>query len=122
MQISILERYGTPTPYGEARSWEERNVQPAHAGMKRGANAFHAQYRKPGVAEMRNIYIYASTDGSPNYTMVTAEGQQETSSWNGGKAGLERKFAIVQLEWIDQGYHWVSGSNNDGSLNLFVRK
>ncbi len=122
VQITIIERYGTHTPYGEARSWDERNVQPTNAGIKRGANVFHAQYRKDGSPTMRNIYIYASTDGSPEYTMAAMEGQQETNSWHSGKAGIEKKFAIVQLEWIDQGYRWIGGSDSGSSLNLFIRK
>jgi hypothetical protein len=71
LQISIIERYGTHTTYGEARSWDERHVQPTHAGIKRGDNVFSAQYRKEGSPKLRNIYVYASTDGSPNYTMVS---------------------------------------------------
>jgi hypothetical protein len=121
LRVSIIERYGTPTTYGEARSWEERSIKPTHAGIKRGTNVVHAQYRKDGSPAMRHIYVYASTDGSPNYTTVTMEDQQETNSWYSGKLDTEKKFAIVQLEWADQGYHWVGGSGG-ANLNLFVRK
>jgi hypothetical protein len=120
VQLNIIERYGTFTTYGEARSWEER-VRPAHAGTQRGANVFNAQYRKDGSPKLRNIYVYASTDGSPNYIMVTTEDQQETNSWHGSKLDTEKKFAVVQVEWADQGHRHVGGGG-DGSLNLFIRK
>jgi hypothetical protein len=121
VQISIIERYGTHTTYGEARSWEERHVQPTRAGMQRGANVFHAQYRKNGSPQLRQIYVYTSTDGSPNYTMATMEDQQETNSWYSSKLDIEKKFAVVQVEWADQGYRYVGGGSS-GNLNLFVRK
>jgi hypothetical protein len=122
LQVSVIERYGAVTTYGEARSWEERSIKLTHAGMKRGENVFSAQYRKNGSPTLRNIYVYASTDGSPNYTMVRTEGQQETEFSYSSKLDTEKKFAIVQLEWVDQGYHWVSGSSGGANLNLFVRK
>jgi hypothetical protein len=122
LRVSIIERYGTSTTYGEARSWEERNIKPTHAEVKRGTNVFHAQYRKDGSPTIRNIYVYASTDGSPNYTTVTMEDQRETKFWYTSKLDTEKKFAIVQLEWVDQGYHWVGGNSGGANLNLFVRK
>jgi hypothetical protein len=121
VQISIIERYGKPTFYGEARSWAERNVKPAHAGMTRGANVFNAQYRKDGSPKLRHIYIYDAAEGSPNFTMAAIEDLKETDSWQGSQADIENKFAIVQLEWVRQGYHWAGGGGS-GKLNLFVRK
>lgn len=121
VQISIIERYGTHTTYGEARNWDERNVQPTHAGMQRGTNVFNAQYRKEGSPNLRHIYVYASADGSPNYTMVTMEDQKETNSWYSSKLDIEKKFAVVQIEWAEQGYRHVGGSGS-GHLNLFIRK
>ena len=121
VQINIIERYGTFTTYGEARTWEERNVKPTQAGMKRGENVFSAQYRKDGEPKLRQIYIYASTDGSPNYIMVTMEDQQETNSWHSSQPDIENKFAVVQLEWVRQGYCWKGGTGS-GTLNLFTKK
>src|SRR6185312_14882971 len=121
VKINILERYGTHTTYGEARTWDERNVQPTNAGIQRGENVFNAQYRKDGAPKLRNINVYAATDGSPTYVMVTMEGQTDTNSWRGTKLDIERKFAILQLEWIDQGYRHNGGGGN-GTLNLFTKK
>ena len=121
VQVNIIERYGSYTIYGEARSWEERHVQPSHAGMPRGQNVFKAQYRKDGSPRLRHIYVYASTDASSNYTMVIAEDQQQTNSWYSGKLDIEKKFALLQVEWADEGYCYDGGGGN-GSLNLFVRK
>jgi len=104
VQINILERYGSHTNYGEAKSWEERFLQPTGAGMQRGANVFNAQYRKNGSPTLRNIFVYAPTDWSPNYTMVTMEDQKETNSWHGTKLDIEKKFAVLQVEWADAGY------------------
>ena len=104
----------------KARSWEERNLKPTHAGMPRGQNVFNAQYRKDGEPRLRHIFLYASTDSSPTYIMVTMEGQQEMSSWYGSKLDTEKKFALVQVEWADQGYRHSGGGS--GTLNLFTRK
>jgi hypothetical protein len=121
VQIKIIERYGTHTPYGEARSWEERNLQSAHVGMQRGQNVFNAQYRKDGSPTLRHIYVYASTDGTPNYIMLTMEGPQETNSWCSSKLDIEKKFAVVQVEWADAGYRY-DGGGGSGTLNLFTKK
>ena len=121
VQISILERYGVPIVYGEAKSWEERNLQPTNTGMLRGQNVFNAQYRKDGSPALRHINIYASPDGRPNYTMVTMENMQEANSWQGSKLDIEKKFAVVQLEWYEQAYRY-DGGGGSGTLNLFVRK
>jgi hypothetical protein len=121
VQISIIERYGTPTPYGEARRWEDRNVKPTHAGMPGGENVLHALYRKPGSPKMRRVQVYASADGSPNYTMVASEDGQEIQSWHAGKLDIEKKFAVINVEWADQGYQHIGGGAS-GNLNMFVRK
>jgi hypothetical protein len=121
LQVNIIERYGNFTSYGEAKSWEERNIQPTHAGMPRGQNVFNAQYRKEGSPKLRRIYIYASTDGSSNYTMVTQEDQNELNSWYSSKLDIEKKFAVVQVEWADEKY-FHNGGSGSGPLNLFIRK
>jgi len=121
VQLNVIERYGSYTNYGEARSWEERNVQPTPVGMSRGQNVFHAQYRKGGSPRLRHIDVFASTDASSNYTMVITKDQQETNSWYSSKLDIERKFAVVQVEWADQGYRYDGGGEN-GSLNLFTKK
>jgi hypothetical protein len=121
VQINIIERYGTPTDYGDARGWEERNVKPTPAPMQRGQNVFNAQYRKDGVGILRHMYVYAATDGSQNYTLVTMEDQQELASWYSSKLDIEKKFAIVQVEWADAGYRH-NGGGGGGTLNLFIRK
>jgi hypothetical protein len=121
LKIDIIERYGTHTDYGVAKSWEERRLQPTRVGMPRGQNVFNAQYRKDGSPELRHIHVYASTDGSPNYTMVTMKNMQETDSWYSSKLDIEKKFAVVQVEWADAGYRH-DGGGGGGTLNLFTRK
>jgi hypothetical protein len=121
LKIDIIERYGTHTDYGDAKSWEERHFQPTHVEMPRGQNVFNAQYRKNGSSVLRNIYVYASTDGSASYTMTTMENMQETDSWYSSKLDIEKKFAVIQVEWADAGYRY-DGGGGSGTLNLFVRK
>jgi hypothetical protein len=121
VQLNIIERYGNPTNYGEAKSWDEGHVQSTQVGMQRGANVFYAHYRKDGSSKLRHIYVYASTDASPNYTIITMEDQKETNSWYSSKLDIEKKFAVVQVEWADQGYRY-DGGGGGGNLNLFVRK
>lgn len=121
LKIDILERHGSHTDYGEAKSWDERHLQPTHVGMPRGVNVFNAQYRRDGSPTLRHINVYASTDGSSNYTMVTMENMQETSSWYSSKLDIEKKFAVVQVEWADEKY-FHNGGSGSGPLNLFIRK
>jgi hypothetical protein len=121
LKIDIIERYGTHTDYGEAKSWEERHLQPTHVGMPRGQNVFNAQYRKDGSPTLRHIHVYASTDGSSNYTIVAMENMQESDSWYSSKLDIEKKFAVVQVEWADAGYRH-DGGGGGGILNLFIRK
>jgi len=82
---------------------------------------FNAQYRKDGSPSLRHIYIYASTDGTSNYTMVTMENMRETDSCYSSKLDIEKKFAVVQVEWADTGYRH-DGGGGSGTLNLFIRK
>lgn len=121
VQIKIIGFDGPRKTHGEARSWHERNVQPTPATMKRGKNVFNAQYRKDGSPKLRNIYVYDSTDGSPNFTMVTLEDQKEDNSWQGSKLDIERKFAVLHVEWADQGYRW-NGGTGGGIMNMFTKK
>jgi len=52
--------------------------------------------------------------------MVTMEDQKETNSWHGTKLDIEKKFAVLQVEWADAGYRHDGGG--DGNRNLFIRK
>ena len=53
--------------------------------------------------------------------MTTMEDQKETNSWSSSKLDIEKKFAVVQLEWVEEGYRH-SGGGGSGNLNLFIRK
>ena len=121
VQIKILERFGSPVDYGEARTWGERNGSPTTA-LPRGNNVFSGTYRKEGVGPKRGIYVYDPTSGNPNYTLVTRDkdGQEETGVWycNGVKE-LAAKFSSIQLEWVTDKWRWDGGSGN-GSLFLFT--
>jgi hypothetical protein len=119
VQINILERYGNPTSYGEATTWEARNLV-SSIRMPRGNAVFSASYRKDGTSKKRAIYVYASTDGSPNYSLVAFEDMQETNAWYCGKMDLEKKFAVLQIEWLSAGWRYDGGSG-PGRLFLFTR-
>jgi hypothetical protein len=120
LKIDIIERYGGHTEWGEAKSWEERFLNPTHVGMQKGQNVFNAQYRKAGSPVLRHINIYAPIEGSSDYTMVTMEDNQEKDSWFSSKVDIEKKFAVLQVEWADAGYRHNGGSGT--TLNLFFRK
>jgi hypothetical protein len=123
VQIHIVERYGSPTHYGEAKSWEERNVASGIAQVPRGRNLFSASYRKDGDSIKRGIYVYASTDGSAQYSMSAFEDLQkpESGSWSCGKVEVEKKFAVLQIEWLNAGWKY-DGGGDDNSLFLFTKR
>jgi hypothetical protein len=122
VQINIVERYGNPTHYGEAKRWDERNIVSSVTQVPRGKNLFRASYRKDGSSIKRGVYVYASTDGSDNYSLFVFEDLEkpESASWYGGKADLEKRFAILQIEWLNAGWRFDSGGG-DSSLFLFTK-
>jgi hypothetical protein len=119
VQINVIERYGQATNYGEARTWEERNTRTT-VNAPRGNNVFNATYRKDG-SKLRRIDIYESTNGSPNYSLVTCDDMKETATWYSSKLDTEKIFSVLQVEWSDQGYRYTGGGGS-GILNLFIRK
>jgi hypothetical protein len=119
VQIKILERFGSPVDYGEAKSWGERNGAPTSA-RPRGNNVSNVNYRKDGTAAKRGIYIYAPTTGNPDYSLVTFDNMQETGVYYCGKKEVEIKFAILQLEWYGEGYHYDGGGGGGGPEKLFL--
>jgi hypothetical protein len=120
VQIHIVERYGSPTSYGEAKSWEERNVVSGTLHVRRGNNVFNANYRKDGTSKKRGIYVYSSTDGSPNYSLVTFEDMKESASWYCEKIDVEKKFAVLQIEWLNAGWR-NDGGGGGNSLFLYTK-
>jgi hypothetical protein len=119
VQITILERYGPAIDYGEAKSWAERHGAPTSA-RPRGNNVSNVNYRKDGTAAKRGIYIYAPTAGNPDYSLVTFDNLQETGVYYCGKKEVEIKFAILQLEWYGEGYHYDGGNGGGGPERLFL--
>ena len=77
LQIKILKRYGDTLQLGEIRKWEDRRT-PSTAPLPRGGNVFHADYSQGGSSKRRGIYIYAPTEGNPQYTLVTLDDGKET--------------------------------------------
>jgi hypothetical protein len=119
VRITILERFGPTIDYGEAKSWAERHG-PANAARPRGTNVKNVTYRKPTIAEKRAICVYAPTAGNPDYSLVTFDNMQETAVYYCGKKEVERKFAVLQLEWYDEGYQYDGGNGGGGTDKLFL--
>lgn len=119
VQIKILERFGSPVDYGEAKSWAERSVALTSA-RPRGDNVSNVNYRKDGIAAKRGIYIYAPTAGNSDYSLVTFDNMQETGVYYCSKKDVEIKFAILQLEWYGEGYHYDGGGGGGGPEKLFL--
>lgn len=119
VEINIVERLGSPINYGEAKSWEARNSVPT-TSVPRGNNVFSASYRKDGIGKKRGVFVYASTDGTPNYSLATFEDMKETGAWYCGKVDVEKKFAILQNEWLNDGWRW-DGGGGSGGLFLFTK-
>jgi len=119
VQIKILERFGSPVDYGEAKSWEERSGAPTSA-RPRGNNVSNVNFRRDGTATKRGIYIYAPTAGNSDYSLVTFDNMQETGVHYCSKKDVEIKFAILQLEWYGEGYRYDGGGGGGGPEKLFL--
>jgi hypothetical protein len=123
VQIKILERFGSPVDYGEAKTWEQRGGSRPTA-LPRGNNVFSATYRKDGIAAKRGIYVYAPTNGNPSYTLVTfdKDGQEQTGVFYcNGEQELATKFNVIQLEWLVDKWRWDGGTGSSGGLFLFTK-
>jgi hypothetical protein len=103
VQIKILERYGDVIQLGDIRKWEDR-TRPSTSPRPRGANVFSANYRLDGSSAKRGVYIYAPTDGNPEYTLAKFADGTETDAIYGGGLEISKRFAILQIEWMEEGF------------------
>jgi hypothetical protein len=119
VQITILERYGNAIDYGEAKSWARRSTVSSTA-LPRGNNVFQSSYRLEGSSKKRGIFIYAPTTGNPQYTLVTFEDMKETGALYGGNIDISKKFAVLQIEWLAEGFVRDGGGMGGSNQSLFL--
>ena len=119
LQIKVLERYGATIQLGDIRRWEDRKI-PATAHRPRGKNVFHSTYHLEGSSNRRGIYIYAPTEGNPQYTLVTVADNKETCALYGDHIDISKRFAIVQIEWLAEGFQRDAGGSGGSPDRLFV--
>jgi len=119
LQIKILERYGETLQLGEIRKWEERGTSPT-APLPRGGNVFHADYSQDGSSKRRGIYIYAPTEGNPQYTLVTLADGKETGVLYGGNVEISKKFALIQVDYRAEGFRYSGGGTGARPDPLFL--
>jgi hypothetical protein len=119
VQIRVLQRYGDTIQLGEIKRWQERGALSAKP-LPRGGNAFHANFTVPGSSQRRGIYIYAPTDGNPQYTLVSLVDGQETGVLHGSNVEISKKFAVLQIEWRAEGCQYSGGGTGASSEPLFM--
>jgi hypothetical protein len=77
---------------------------------------FHAMYRDPGSPHKRGIYIYAPTEGNPQYTLQTFVNQLEDVVLYGDNVEVSKRFAVIQVEYRAAGCRFDSGGGGHDSL------
>jgi len=117
LQLKVLERYGEPIQLGEIRRWEDRNI-PSTSPRPRGDVIFHVKYRDPSSPHKRGIYIYAPTEGNPQYTLQTFVDQKAGPFLYGDNIDISKKFAILQVEYLAAGCQF--DTTGGGHESLFV--
>jgi hypothetical protein len=119
LQIRILERYGDPIQLGNIQTWENRNTPPT-GPRPRGNNVFHSNYRLEGSANRRGIFIYAPTNGNPEYTLAMFADGNETGALYGDRVEISKRFALLQIEWLVAGYVRDGGGTGGSAERLFL--
>jgi hypothetical protein len=119
LQIKVLERYGEAVNLGEIKRWEDKGTT-ANAPRARGPNAFQSTYHLAGSPNRRAIYVYAPTEGNPQYTLVTTADNKETGVLYGDHVNISKKFAAIQIDWLAEGFQRDGGSTGVSPGRLFL--
>lgn len=119
LQIRILKRYGNTREMGQITHWDQRE-EPQTAPLPRGSNSCNAQYTKDGSPTRRAIYVYSPTSGNPQYTLVTMEDGQETGVFYDNNVEISKKFAIIQIGYLAEGFRYGGGASGGSPDPLFI--
>lgn len=119
VQLRILKRYGDTRQLGQIRNWDERGGAPPQP-LPRGANAYRADYNKPGSPTRRGIYVFAPTDGNPQYTLVTLEDGRETGIMYDNNVEISKKFAVIQVQYRAEGFSCAGSASGVSPDPLYI--
>jgi hypothetical protein len=120
LQIRILKRYGDTRQMGQIANWDQREAAPTKP-LPRGTNAYYADYVKDGSPTRRGIYIYAPTDGNPQYTLITLENGKETGvPLYDNNVEISKKFAVIQIGYRAEGFRHGGGGSGTSPDPLYI--
>jgi hypothetical protein len=83
----------------------------------KGGMAYQAAYRKPGCSEVRNLYVFASRDGSNQFLLETGTGEKAV----GDNVEISKRFAIFDVTFRAEGFTCHNSSTGGGHHPLFIR-
>lgn len=100
LSLDVLRPRGQPANLGEITDWAERNRQGGAPDYPRGPVACRAVYTKQGTSDVRQLVIYAPSDGSGLYLLQTDDGAQ----FHGNGKDVSKRFLGVQVDLLADGF------------------
>lgn len=116
LRLKVLKRYGPEVQLGEITEWEDRFQPAATPTFPKGDVVHHAAFVKPGSADRRTLYIYASKDGANSFLLEASTGERLT----GDNKDISKKFMGMQIEYIAAGFTRNGAGTSTGKYPLFV--
>lgn len=116
LRLKLLKRYGPEVPLGEITKWEERLQEAANPTFEKGGPAWHATYAKPGAANPRTLYLYASKDGANSFVLEASTGERAT----GDNVEISKQCMLLQIEYQAAGFERTASGTLATPHRLFV--
>ncbi len=116
LSLDVRSRHGQPANLGEITDWAERNRQGGAPEFPRGPVACRAVYTRQGTSDVRQLVIYAASDGSGLYLLQTDDGAQ----FQGNGKDVSKRFLGVQVDLLADGFQRTEFGPT-GTGGLFVR-
>lgn len=114
IRLKIIKLYGDAVSWGEAKTWEEREVLTAASAFVKGDNVRSAQYNKPGSSERRSLNVYRSKLEDNFYMLEASTGEKTT----GDKIKISKDFACMSIDFLAAGFQTAGSSQSGERLYL----
>jgi hypothetical protein len=116
LRLKVLKRYGPIIQLGEITRWEDRFQPAATPSFPKGDTAHYSLYVKPGSAEKRSLYIYASADGANSFLLEASTGETAVAD----NIQISVRFKAMEIEYVAAGFRRTNAGTGSGPYPLFV--
>jgi hypothetical protein len=117
LRLTVLKRYGQVIQWGEITKWAKRAGLPAT--FPKGSNVCYARYGKPGVADLRTLYVYQANNNSNSFVLESSLSAPVT----GNNIEISKKFMLMQVDYEADGYSLRNGNPGSagGPFPLYIK-